>query len=565
MNNQIVKEIKLIAVYARVSTSAQEVQETIEAQLLQVHEFADKHGYEIVKEYLDRGWSGDIIDRPALDELRLDAKKHIWDAVLIYDPDRLGRRYYYQEHVMMELDKLGIETLFVTVPPVKGINDRMMGGMRGLFAEYEKDKIAERFKIGKLNRIKLNQVLTTEASYGHTYIPNTGKRGTPGYIAGHYEINETEANILRNIFRWVADEGLTLRGVVKRLRELGILPRKSKRGIWSTSTLSTLLRNTAVIGKARWGASYAVVPEKPLKEQKYKKIEKTSRRMRPEEEWLTVDVPRLIEDDLFYRAGQRLRDNFALMGRNKKNDYLLAGKIWCTCGRRRAGEGPQKGKHLYYRCTNRTYNFPLPRTCKVGGINARIADGAVWEELKQFMSTPALMSAQIKQWMENNKRSDAGNFVIDVESTRKEISKLKDQEDRYINAYSEKVITLNKLKDYLAPLKERLSLLEKNLAQADEEQESKLEIVLPSEEDMELLAKEAIGIIDTLSFTAKKAIIAKYVDKIYSTQENLSFHGFLNLTELYVEFFTESRDRRSPQCRQVNLVQGIDQKVSRYQ
>ncbi len=565
MNNSTVREIKLIAVYARVSTSAQEVQETIEAQLLQVHEFAAEKGYEIVKEYLDRGWSGDILARPSLDELRLDAKKHIWDAILVYDPDRLGRRYFYQELIMMELDKLGIETLFVTVPPVKDLNDRMMGGMRGLFAEYEKAKIAERFRIGKVNRVKLlKQVLTTEASYGHTYIPNTGKRGTPGYLAGHYVENEIEANILRNIFKWVADEGLTLRGVVRRLQELKISPRKSKRGIWNTSTLSTLLRNTAVIGKARWGASYAVVPEKPLKEQKYKKIEKTSRRMRPEKEWLSVDVPRLIEDDLFYRAEKRLRDNFALMGRNKKNDYMLAGKIWCTCGRRRAGEGPQKGKFLYYRCTDRVYSFPLPRTCNVGGTNARISDEAVWEELKQLMITPALMNAQIKQWMENNKRSDVGKFLVDIESTKKEISKLKGQEDKLTNAYSEGVISLSRLKDHLAPLKERISLLEKNLAQADEEQKSKLEITLPTQEEMAIFAKEAIGIVNTLSFTPKKAIIAQYVDKIYSTQENISFHGSLNLNELYVKFFTESRHCWVAKRGEIHVVQGTHQEISRY-
>ena len=136
MDKIISKETKLIAVYGRVSTSAQEIQETIEVQLLEVRKFACEHGYTIVKEYLDNGWSGDILARPALDELRLDAKKHIWEAVLIYDPDRLGRRYFYQELVMDELKQLGVETLFVTVPPVKDLNDRMMGGMRGLFALY---------------------------------------------------------------------------------------------------------------------------------------------------------------------------------------------------------------------------------------------------------------------------------------------------------------------------------------------------------------------------------------------------------------------------------------------
>jgi site-specific DNA recombinase len=91
--NIIAKIIKFIVIYARVSTSAQEEQETIQAQLLELEKFANEKGYIIIKKYLDDGWSGDVLARPALDQLRLDAKNGGWDAVLIYDPDRLGRRY----------------------------------------------------------------------------------------------------------------------------------------------------------------------------------------------------------------------------------------------------------------------------------------------------------------------------------------------------------------------------------------------------------------------------------------------------------------------------------------
>lgn len=555
MDNIISKEIKLIAVYGRVSTSAQEIQETIEAQLLEVHKFADERGYTIVKEYLDNGWSGDTIIRPALDELRLDAKKHIWEAVLIYDPDRLGRRYFYQELVMDELKQLGIETLFVTVPPVKDLNDRMMGGMRGIFAEYERAKISERFRIGKVNRINMGNVLVSEAPYGYTYKPNTGKRGTPEYKVGHLEINENEAKNVKDIFRWVADEGLTLRAVVRRLQELGIGPRKSKRGVWNTSTLSTLLRNKTYIGIAHWGASHAVVPENPTKkDQKYKKNKKTSRRMNPEDKWLFIKVPRIIEDDIFYRAGQKLRENFAIMGRNKKNEYLLAGKIWCICGKRRAGEGPQCGKHLYYRCTDRVYSFPLPRSCYEGGINAKIVDKAIWGRLKQIMSTPEIMRTYAEKWINNHKIDDVNRSMIDNEDAKKELLKLKNQEDRYTRAYSEGIISIEKLKEFLAPLKDKISLLEKNLTQACIEQKPKLDITLPNEEEISLFAKEAINCLDNLNFTSRKGIIRKAITTIYSNQKDLQVHGCINLNEIYVKFITNDRNRRFAECGEVNAV-----------
>ena len=112
-------ETKLIATYQRVSTSAQEEQQTIQTQILTLKEFAKKNNYRIAQEYIDDGWSGDTLIRPALDELRQDAKKKIWDAVLIYDPDRLARRYSYQELVMDELREAGIEVIFVTVSAPK--------------------------------------------------------------------------------------------------------------------------------------------------------------------------------------------------------------------------------------------------------------------------------------------------------------------------------------------------------------------------------------------------------------------------------------------------------------
>ncbi len=81
--NESTNPIKLIAVYARVSTSNQENEGTIETQLSAVNEFANKNGYTIVQKYIDNGWSGDVIARPALDNMREDAKKKIWEAVLI--------------------------------------------------------------------------------------------------------------------------------------------------------------------------------------------------------------------------------------------------------------------------------------------------------------------------------------------------------------------------------------------------------------------------------------------------------------------------------------------------
>jgi len=220
MKETIQKEIKFVATYSRVSTSLQEDQETIQNQTRALEEYAKDNELEIIQEYKDEGWSGDILKRPELDQLRVDAKKKVWDAVLIYDPDRLARRYSYQELVMDELKEAGVEVLFVTVRAPKNSEDKILYGVRGLFAEYERTKIAERFRLGKVSRVKNGHVLTTEAPYGYTYILNQGKKGSTDYVPGHFVINEREAKVVREIFSWVANEGLTVRAVVKRLQKV---------------------------------------------------------------------------------------------------------------------------------------------------------------------------------------------------------------------------------------------------------------------------------------------------------------------------------------------------------
>ncbi|KKW28555.1 MAG: invertase protein [Parcubacteria group bacterium GW2011_GWA2_52_8] len=536
MTDETQNAAKLIVVYGRVSTSNQENEGTIETQLSAVREFAQKNNYTIVQEYLDDGWSGDSIVRPALDQLRMDAKKKIWEGVLMYDPDRLARRYSYQELVMDELREAGIEVIFVTVSAPKNSEDKILHGVRGLFAEYERAKITERFRLGKIRKVKEGHVLTTEAPYGYTYIRK--QEGKHGY----YEINPTEAKIVKMIFSWVANDGLTIRKVVRKLQELAIKPQRSKRGVWSTSTLTTLLRNKAYIGEAHWGSSYSVVPEKPLKVQQYKKIKKTSRRMKPEEEWIAskIPVPVIIDRELFSRVREQLKTNFALCDRNKKNQYLLAGKIKCICGRTRGGEGPQHGKHLYYRCNDRNYSFPLSPTCAQKGINARITDKLVWDKIAGLMSSPELLAKQVERWM-STKRAKAKSSFGDIAIVEKEISKLKDQEERYNKAYGAALFTIEKLKEYTDPIRARMAALESQIIKAGQEADRINVDLLPTKTETKIFTREAGKALKNLNFETRRAIVLNTVEKVVGTQQQLQVSGYIPLTLNHVEYKTSYR------------------------
>lgn len=532
-NNKITK---LIAVYARVSTARQEEEGTIQTQLSAIKDHADENGYTIVKIYQDDGWSGDILARPSLDQLRMDAKQKKWEAVLFYDPARLARRYSYQELVIDEMRELGIEVLFTTRLPPKNEEEKILYGVTGLFAQYERAKIAERFRLGKVRKAKEGHIILTEGSYGYKFITKTAER------QGYLEIDEKEAKVVKMIFSWVDREGLTVRAVVRRLQELGIRPRKSKKGIWNTSTLSTLLKNKTYIGEGHFGASYAVVPERPLKKEAYRKIRKTSRRMKPEEEWIKIPTPAIIDKELFERVQQRLRDNFALCIRNKKNEYLLSGKIYCTCGRRRTGEGPMHGKHLYYRCTDRIFSHPLPPKCQEAGINARIVDNLVWKKISSFMKSPEKIRAEASKWIKNRKQ-ETPVFVEPVESLYKELDKLKKEEERYINAYGSGVITLEQLQERTADIKEKISSLRGQIIYIEQQKKQAEEITMPSEEELNAFCKNARNMLNYLNFKVKQKIIRELIEKVTGNQEQVIVEGYLPINQdYYVEYKTINRD-----------------------
>ncbi len=528
--------MKLIAVYARVSTSKQEEDGTIETQLSVVREFAQKNDFTIVKEYIDEGWSGMVIVRPALDQLRIDAKKKDWEAVLMYDPDRLARTGAWQEVVTEELKEQNIDMLFVTVPKAKSSEDVIMNKMRGVFAEYERMKIIERFRLGKVRKVKEGHLLLSEPAYGYRYIKKNDK------VHGYYEINEQEAGVVKMIFSMVANDGMTIRAVVKKLHGLAIPPRRSKKGVWNTSTLGHLLRNGVYIGEAHWGKSEGIVPTKPFKYQKYKKLKKTSRRDRPKEEWFIIPVPPIIDRDLFSRTQMQLKENFNLAWRNKKNEYLLAGKIYCVCGHRRTGEGPQNGRYMYYRCSDRVTCYPLPPSCLQKGINAKIADHLVWKKVIELMTSPDLMEDQVGRW-EASRHAPSVSVVDDCEVIVKRLEKLKLEEDRYNKAYGMGLFSIEQLKEYTLSIKEQIIGLNGQLTQINQKEKDVDITSLPNDDEIHNFAIEAKEALKYLNFDVKQGIVRNVIEKIVASVEELKVYGYIPVNT-HVEFQTIHRYRR---------------------
>jgi len=232
-----------IALYARVSTERQERQGTIGSQLDALRRFAREQGHEIVEAYVcvDDGYSGTRLDRPGLDRLRDGAEAGAFEAVLILCPDRLARKYAYQMLILEEFERFAVRALFLEQPPSEDPHARLLVQIQGAIAEYERMKITERYRRGKLFRARQGEIIFWKVPYGYRRVPR--RDGVPA----HLEIAEPEAQVVRQIFAWHVDDGLSVRQIALRLTE-SAHPTATGRTRWGPSTVGRLLRNEAYIG-----------------------------------------------------------------------------------------------------------------------------------------------------------------------------------------------------------------------------------------------------------------------------------------------------------------------------
>jgi site-specific DNA recombinase len=379
------------ALYARVSTLQQEQEATIESQVAALEAFGRQHGFHLSPDlyFLDQGVSGAQMDRPALNRLRDLAPEGAFDAVLCLSPDRLARQYVYQWVLLDELRRVGVEMLFVNQPTVaNGPQGQLMLGVQGLFAEYERALITERLRRGKLYRMRQGQLVNPNPPYGYQYVPMSEPHG------GRWVPDPVEAEIVRHIYLWYTDDGLTITAIVDRLNQPETQARpRGKR--WTYSTVQTVLKQPAYTGRAYYNRTRTCheAVGRPKKSGRGT-LRRPSHEPRSREEWIEIPVPALMDEALWQRAQERLAMNQKFSSRNnRRHFYLLRSLLVCgLCGRTLAGRSSGDGKQVYYYCTNQgKHRDPdvEPHTCSIPG---RVVEPLVWDALCDLLRNPALLA-----------------------------------------------------------------------------------------------------------------------------------------------------------------------------
>jgi site-specific DNA recombinase len=448
-----------LALYARVSSDRQEREETIDSQLAQLRELAVDKKLSVLDRhvYLDDGYSGDLMARPGLDRLRDDVRDGLLDLVLVHCPDRLARRYPYQVVVIEELQKHGCEIDFVNREIAHTPEDQMLLAMQGVIAEYERAKIMERSRRGRLHKLHAGCLVITNAPFGYRWLPKQGSE------RGRVEIVPEEAELVRRIYRWIAEEGLTILGVSRRLMDLHIpAPQGGLR--WGASTIQNLVRNRAYIGEWCLNRVIAVEPRQPPKPGVYRRTRKTSAARRPAGEWIIVPGPAILEKGLFDAVQKRLDENrrFALRRNVYDNRCLLRCLLSCgCCGYSIIATYSQRTENrvfCYYACIKRTqrtrYGDPSTR-CALEPMKADVLDDIVWNDLRELMSDPARIASHAG--LDNE--AEQQPLKSELDNLEHEIRGCERQLQRLLDAYQRDAMDLDDLIQRRKQIEERKEAL----------------------------------------------------------------------------------------------------------
>jgi len=515
------------AIYARVSTERQERQQTIDSQLSALRAWAEAGGHELNNRHVfrDEGYSGARLDRPGLDALRDAVRDGEVEVLGILAPDRLARNYAYQALLLEEFRRAGCAVAFLGRAISDDPGDQLLLQIQGAVAEYERALLSERFRRGKLQKARAGQFVGVHAPYGYRRLPRCD--GAASQLA----VDETEAEVVRMLYGWLIEERLTLRQILKRLNAGPWLPRCGRRP-WAAGTVHHILSDPVYAGTA-YANRYECVPaSEPCGGREPGRGGKGRIRLRPQEQWIPIAVPALVDRATAERAAAQLARNTALALRNnKKHDYLLRCLLTCSgcglamCSTTRPTPG---GERRYYRCggkdcvrTGRAH--PCPRACTDGEALER----AVWGHVRDLLADPDRLIAQFQHFAADADRN-ASREQGPERRLATRLDGLRRADARLLDAYQAEVISLEELTERRRQLDGQRCGLERQLEQQRDLRRQRAEaqeLLL----DLAAFCERVRGRLDEASFAEKQAILQLVVERVIVHENSLEIRHVIPL------------------------------------
>lgn len=378
-------------IYVRVSTEEQ-AQEgfSIRAQEQKLKDYVRIKDWSIYKIYTDEGISGkDIKGRPAVKEMIEDVKAGRVKNVLVFKIDRLTRStadLIYLVDLFNESD-CAFNSLMESID-TQTASGRMFIKIIGIFAEFERENIIERTRVGVERKVKEGYSLCTATpSFGYNRIKGEKLQ----------TVNHGEAEIVQDVFEMFVDNGLTLTDIARRLNLRDIPTKYGK--TWSSVKVRRILSNCNYVGNVRHRMN------DPRHKQEYDGLHEA-----------------IIQQELFDAAQGILEGNKKIVTTKPPNDdKYFAGFLVCAkCGyKMKTYESRKQLKTrmqvtVGYVCGNHTL-----RTCSVGSMSHKKVEAAFEEYISKIADFDAVDTLSLAE--EEKIKHDNSTAIVSLESKLKSL------------------------------------------------------------------------------------------------------------------------------------------------
>lgn len=433
-----------IAAYCRVSTDKEDQLNSLETQKQFFAEYTQRTGDTLVRLYADEGISGTKIkNRKEFLQMMQDAERGIFDMVVVKDISRFARNTVDLLQNIRKLKALGIETQFLTANMTSMGNSEFVLTIFGALAQEESANTSKRIKFGKKMNAEKGRVPNIVYGYDKT-------------IGDYFNlaINQEEAAVIRQIYQWYTQEGYGAAKIANMLNARGVRTKRDCQ--WSQNATCRILTNELYTGKIING------------KQEVTDFLTGQRTDKDETQWMVVDRPdlRIIEPEVFEQAQQIMADRgraFKVDKERQSNKYLFSTLIKCKeCG-------------WSFRRTVRTYKNTYVRwVCS--GHNGKGADNcpnAVTVDEEELIQALQDYFTQVLQSKKNVVRYVVGEFQrvyrakdenlnYEKELTA-QLSKLQKNRQKYMDMYTDDLISREELNARLAGTRQEVERLENEL------------------------------------------------------------------------------------------------------
>lgn len=523
-------KMKTTAIYSRVSSERQKEEGTIASQVAALIEYAERQGYSVPPEWIfrDEGYSGSTLVRPGLERVRDLAAEGVLESVLVYAPDRLSRKYAYQVVLIEEMARQGVEVVFLKSPRANTPEEQLLVQFQGMIAEYERAQIAERTRRGKRHRARCGSVnVLSGAPYGYRYIGKTDES------EAYYEVVESEAEVVREVFQLYTREALSISAIARQLNELAV-PTRSGKTRWERSTVWGMLRNPAYKGTACFGKTERRERQKITRRLRLRggcSPRSSAHRECPRQDWIEIPVPALVQVETFELAQEQLEKNKRHAARRTLEPTLLQGMLVCArCGYAlyRTSTRTSKRKLYYYRCLGSDrYRHLKGRVCPSRPLRQDYLDEKVWAAVMTMLQDPELVRAEIERRIRQIQQSHPRKQR--EESLTRESTRVGTGITKLVDAYQEGLIELEELRLRVPQLRQRQKALESQLSHlkvAENDEEAFLRLADHLDDFLSRLRRNA----ESLNVTEQQRILRLVVKEVLVGEDTITIKHSIPLS-----------------------------------